>query len=105
MRRPLLAVLLCLLAVGFALAGEAAHPGMLGAQVSIQHGGDAGDCGDDGMAGNACTLHCAAGACVVSVVFAPQITVPAVRPASRETLRLPDGRHPPETAPPKLSLS
>lgn len=105
MRRPLLAVLLCLLAVGFALAGEAAHAGMLSAQVSIQHGGDAGDCGDDGMAGSACTLHCAAGACAVSAVFAPEIAAPAASPVARETLRLPDERHAPETAPPKLSLS
>lgn len=102
LRRSVLALLLCLFAAGLGLAGEAAAA--MQGEVCAQHGSMPGDCGD-GMAGNACTVHCAAGACVVPAFAAPQLTMAAVRPVAREGLRLTDGRYPPDTAPPKPSFS
>src|SRR5258708_3973837 len=105
LRGRLFAFLLCVLAAGFAFAGEAASAAMQGDQTCMQQDANAGDCGSDGMAANTCVVYCAAGACVVSAVPAPQLTARAVRPFTRETALVPGCRAAPETAPPKASLS
>jgi hypothetical protein len=78
---------------------------MQGDQVCMQHDADAADCNGDGMDANACTMHCAVGACVVSMVPAPQLVVPAVQPFALESVLTPDRRCAPDTAPPKASIS
>jgi hypothetical protein len=105
LRRRFLALLLCLFAAGFAFAGQAASAAMQGDQVCTQHEVTGGDCGGDGMAANACTVHCAAGACVVSAFSVPQLAVPAVRPPVREAVLTPDCQCAPDTAPPKAFIS
>src|SRR5882724_334225 len=94
----LFAFLLCLLAAGFAFAGEAASASMQGDQTCMQQDANAG--GGDGMAANTCVVYCAAGVCVVSAVPAPQLTARAVRPFTHETALVPDCWAAPETAPP-----
>jgi hypothetical protein len=105
LRRRLLALLLCLYAAGFAIAGEAAHAAIQSDQPCMQQAANAGgDCGGDGMSINTCVAYCAAGACVVSAVPPAQSTLAALPPATREAVLISDCRSAPETAPPKAAL-
>ena len=105
LRRSLLALVLALFAAGFAFAASAASAAMQVDQACMQLDASTGDCGGDGMASNACTAHCAVGACVVSAISPPQLTVPAMRPYAREAVLTAQCRGAPDTAPPKALLS
>jgi hypothetical protein len=107
LRRRLFALLLCLVAAGLPLAAEAALSGTMQADHGCMHedGGNPADCGATDLTANACAMHCAAGACVISNVCGQQLAVPSLPPPAREAIVTADCRSAPETAPPKPALS
>jgi hypothetical protein len=105
LRRSLLALLLSLFAAGFVFAAQGCSAGMQVDQACMQPDASGGDCGGDGMASSACSVHCALGACVVSAIALPQLSVPALRPFAHEVVPTPECPHAPDTAPPKALLS
>ena len=106
LRRSLLAILLYLLAAGFAFAGELAHAAMQSEPVCAQQDADVGGCASDGMTSEACAVYCASSsACVVSALPAAQLTAATVPPSAHLAPLRSDCRSAPETAPPKALAS
>jgi hypothetical protein len=106
MRRPLFALLLCLLVAGLPLAVQAGQSVSHVDHASMQHpDADPGDCGGDGTASAACAAHCATGACVTGVIAAAQSTSVSMRPCGHETIATPECPTAPDTAPPKTLLA
>ena len=100
LHRSLFALLLCLFAAGYTLVGEA-FAAVQANHVCMHQHASADGSGTDGMAANACAVHCAAGACVVSAIPDRQFIASVPRPVAAEAVRPPDGRSAPDTAPPK----
>jgi len=105
LRRRLFAILFCLLATAFALAGETAHAAMQGDPVCMERDATPSDGGDNGSVATACAMHCAVGACVISAISVAQLTVSALPPHAREAVLKAHCRSAPETAPPKAFAS
>ena len=105
LRRTLSLLLVAALVAGPVFAAHAASAAAGCDQMSVQDDGGSGNCGDDGMAADACVTHCTAGACVVPSISTLQLTVPTARVSSHERVLTGGDRCAPETAPPKASVS
>jgi len=105
LRRRLFVVLLCLVAGGLPLAANAMSAAMQADHSCMQQeDGLAADC-SGGMAAGTCSMHCAAGACVVSALCSATLAAPSAKPFGSERAVTPACRSAPDPAPPRPSLS